>query len=100
MTQTQARTRAATVRAGQARAERYKGKRRRALIVNVLKYAVLTAAGIALYIVGARYAYAERGYFAIGGEALALFLPVIYYAAGQTIRDVFKDVKNGYKPKY
>lgn len=49
------------------------------------KYALLTVAGVLLYKLGAVYALRERGYFAVGGEALALLLPVLYYCAAATI---------------
>ena len=40
---------------------------------------------------GAAYAMRERGYYAVGGEALFLLLPVIYYCAAATIRDIIED---------
>lgn len=39
---------------------------------TVVKYAILTLLGIWLYRLGADYAYAQRGYFAVGGEVLML----------------------------
>ncbi len=47
-----------------------------------------------MFKVGAAYALRERGYYAVGGEALALLLPVLYYASAATIRDIMRDVKN------
>lgn len=41
---------------------------------TIVKYAILTLLGIWLYRLGADYAYAQRGYFAVGGEVLALML--------------------------
>ena len=58
---------------------------------TVAWYAFLTVAGVLLYKAGAAYALRERGYFAVGGEALALLLPVLYYCAAATIRDIIKD---------
>ena len=58
---------------------------------TVAWYAFLTLAGVLLYKAGAAYALRERGYFAVGGEALALLLPVLYYCAAATIRDIIKD---------
>ncbi len=58
---------------------------------TVAWYTLLTLAGVALYKIGAAYALRERGYYAIGGEALALLLPVVYYAAAATIRDIVQD---------
>ncbi len=54
---------------------------------TVAWYTFLTLAGVALYKVGAAYALRERGYYAVGGEALALLLPVLYYVAAAIIRD-------------
>ena len=54
-------------------------------------YAFLTVAGVLLYKLGAAYALRERGYYAVGGEALALLLPVFYYCAAVTVRDIIKD---------
>ena len=56
-------------------------------------YVFLTVAGVLLYKLGAAYALRERGYYAVGGEALALLLPVFYYCAAATIRDIVRDVK-------
>ena len=62
---------------------------------TVAWYVFLTVAGVLLYKLGAAYALRERGYFAVGGEALALLLPVVYYCAAATIRDIVRDWKNG-----
>lgn len=59
----------------------------------VVKYAILTLLGIWLYRLGADYALQQRGYFAVGGEVLALLLPFIYYAASRTLKDTFADMK-------
>ena len=58
---------------------------------TVAWYVLLTVAGILLYKAGAAYALRERGYYAIGGEALALLLPVLYYTMATTVRDIIKD---------
>lgn len=60
---------------------------------TVAWYALLTVAGFLLYKAGAAYALRERGYYAIGGEALALLLPVLWYVMYTTIRDIVRDVK-------
>ena len=70
------------------------------LILTVAKYAALTLAGIILFRAGAAYALTERGYSAVGGEAVALLLPVLWYLISQTVRDFTKDEKNGYLPDY
>ena len=80
------------VESGQAR--RRVGLRRWIARLNpwtVAWYALLTVAGVLLYKAGAAYALQERGYYAVGGEALALLLPVFYYTAATTIRDIIKD---------
>lgn len=58
---------------------------------TVVWYALLTVAGILLYKAGAAYAMRERGYFAIGGEALALLLPVLWYLFAKVIRGYTRD---------
>ena len=61
---------------------------------TVAWYVFLTVAGVLLYKLGAAYALRERGYFAVGGEALALLLSVVYYCAAATIRDIVRDMKD------
>lgn len=61
---------------------------------TVAWYAFLTAAGVLLYKAGAAYALRQRGYYAVGGEALALLLPVVWYAAAATIRDIARDMRD------
>lgn len=58
---------------------------------TVAWYVFLTVAGVLLYKLGAAYALRERGYHAVGGEALALLLPVVYYCAAATVRDIIED---------
>ncbi len=60
---------------------------------TVAWYAFLTVAGVLLFKAGAAYALRERGYHAVGGEAVALLLPVLYYTMETTIRDIVRDVK-------
>lgn len=61
---------------------------------TVAWYAFLTVAGVLLFKAGAAYALRERGYHAVGGEAVALLLPVLYYVVVTTIRDIVWDVKD------
>lgn len=71
-----------TVEAGQMTARRKSRKiaqRRPVPVWAIVKYAALTIAGIMLFREGAARALAYRGYFAVGGEVFALFLPVFYY---------------------
>lgn len=53
----------------------------------VIKYGLLTIAGVALYLLAREYALAERSYEAVGGEVFLLGLPLIWYAVESTIRD-------------
>lgn len=64
-----------------------------------LKYAALTAAGVLLFHWGQGYALAERGYEAIGGEALLLGLPLFWYLTETTIRDTVRDFRKGGRHK-
>ena len=50
----------------------------KAMVRQVLKYALLTACGCVLFYVGNRIATVRRGYAAIGGEMVFLLLPVFY----------------------
>lgn len=66
-------------------------------VVNVrpiLKYAALTLLGFILFKIGAKKALIDRGYPAIGGEGLFLFLPVFYYLISKTVRDWLDDLRN------
>ena len=92
-----------TVEAGQMTARRKSRKiaqRRPVPVWAIVKYAALTIAGIMLFREGAARALAYRGYFAVGGEVFALFLPVFYYCLSRTVRDLITDIKNGFKPEY
>ena len=60
---------------------------------TVAKYVFLTACGFVLYRVGAACALAERGYVAVGGEVLFIFLPLFYYLFSTLIRDAIRDAK-------
>lgn len=70
----------------------------RARIRAVVKYAVLTAAGILLFKAGQASALTERGYAAIGGEVFALFLPVLYYMISRAFRDAISAAQHD-KPR-
>lgn len=50
-------------------------------------YTTLTVAGIVATAVAAAYAFADRGYFAVGGEYAFLSLPLI----GMCIEYIVKD---------
>lgn len=63
-------------------------------IKAIVKYAALTLIGFLLFRAGQAHALAERGYEALGGEAFALFLPVIYWVVGRVMQDTL-DAKGG-----
>ncbi len=88
------------IRAGQAPERRWVRLRTWIARLNgrtVAWYVFLTAAGVLLYKLGAAYALRERGYFAVGGEAFFLLLPVLYYIVSVAIRDIIRDVSDGGK---
>ena len=55
---------------------------------TVAWYVFLTVAGVLLSKAGAAYALRERGYYAVGGEAVFLLLPVLYCLAAAVVRDM------------
>ena len=55
---------------------------------TVARYVILTAVGLLLYKAGAACALRERGYYAVGGEAVFLLLPVLYCLAAAVVRDM------------
>ena len=82
------------IKVGQAKKRRWVSLRMWLAQLNswaVAWYVFLAVAGVLLYKLGAAYALRERGYYAVGGEALALLLPVFYYCAATTVRDIIKD---------
>lgn len=54
-------------------------------------YNALTAVGIVATAVAAAYAFADRGYFAVGGEYAFLSLPLI----GMCIEYIIDDMREG-----
>ena len=54
-------------------------------------YTMLTVVGIVTTAVAAAYAFADRGYFAIGGEYAFLALPLL----GMCIEYIVDDVREG-----
>lgn len=83
------------IKAGQA-PKRRAGRHPRLNVRAAAWYALLTLAGVLLYKAGAAYALRERGYAAVGGEALALLLPALYYLASAVIRNAAAERR---KPK-
>lgn len=60
----------------------------------VAKYTVLTICGFAMFRVASAFALAERGYKAIGGEAVFTLLPLFYYLLSALVSDMRRDIKN------
>lgn len=56
-----------------------------------LIHTALAAAGIAATAVAAAYAFADRGYFAVGGEYAFLSLPLL----GMCVEYIVDDVREG-----
>ena len=56
-----------------------------------LIHTALTAAGIVATAVAAAYAFADRGYFAVGGEYAFLSLPLL----GMCIEYIVDDIREG-----
>lgn len=54
-------------------------------------YTALTAVGIVATAVAAAYAFADRGYFAVGGEYAFLSLPLL----GMCIEYIVDDMREG-----
>lgn len=50
-------------------------------------YTALTVMGIVATAIAVAYAFADRGYFAVGGEYAFLFLPVLGLAVEYSIKD-------------
>ena len=61
--------------------------KRRGDVRPILKYLALTILGFILFKMAAVQARLDRGYSAIGGEVMFLFLPVFYYLISKTVRD-------------
>lgn len=80
--------------------ENMKPKHKRRLNFSpILKYAALALLGFVMFKIGAKQARIDRGYSAVGGEGLFLFLPVLYYLISKTVRDWLDDLKNNHKKK-
>ena len=68
--------------------------RERVRLAVIAKYAALTLLGFILFKMAAAQARIDRGYSAIGGEAMFLLLPVLYYLISKTVRDWLDDLRN------
>ena len=63
---------------------------------RIIKYAALTVCGFALFFVLNHFETIRRGYAAIGGEIFFVFLPVLWWIIGKTIKDIAQDLKTYY----
>ena len=54
-------------------------------------YTALAVIGVILTVWAAQYAYADRGYFAIGGEYAFLMLPLIGAVVDCMLQDRYED---------
>ena len=63
-------------------------------VAAIVKYTALTLVGVLLFRAGQAHALAERGYEALGGEAFALLLPVLYWMVVRVARDIL-NIKEG-----
>lgn len=59
-------------------------------IIELLAVLLITAAA---FLRGKDAAFAQRGYEAVGGEYMLLFIPAIYYTGKQIIADWMADVR-------
>lgn len=50
-------------------------------------YSALAIIGVVLTVWTTQYAYADRGYFAVGGEYMPLLLPVVSFAVDCLMMD-------------
>lgn len=66
--------------------------------LTVLKWAALTLAGVALFLVAKADAYAVRGYAAHGGEYLLLPLPLWWWLIERCVGDFIRDIKAEFAP--
>lgn len=60
----------------------------------ILKYLGLSLLGFIFFCMAAKQARLERGYSAMGGEAVFLFLPLFYYLISKIVRDWLDDLRN------
>lgn len=62
------------------------------IVWTALKYGSISACGVILFRLTTLYAAAERGYQAVGGEAVFLLLPVLYWVGEAIVRDLFQNL--------
>lgn len=64
---------------------------------KIIKYILLTAGGVLLFVWAKDYADAWRGYSAHGGEYLLLLFPLLWWAIETAIRESVQDIKTLWK---
>lgn len=55
---------------------------------KITEFVLVVIFSLLLFALASSYAYAERGYKAIGGEHLLLFTPLFYYLLKSTVKDM------------
>ena len=63
------------------------------MMKQLIKYLLLAAGGVALFLVTNQAETARRGYQAIGGEALLILLPVMYALLARTAKDMVREIR-------
>lgn len=59
----------------------------------VVEAVLVVGLTVCLFRAGVAYAYAERGYFARGGEYILLTIPGLYYSGKKTLLDWIADLR-------
>lgn len=65
----------------------------KSVIKNMIKYAILAVCGVILFIALHQAANAERPAAGVGGEALFLACPLLWWVAEKTAKDALKECK-------
>lgn len=66
----------------------------------LIKYILITIAGVILYLLGAEAAYIQRGYIAYGGECFLLLLPLWWYLVETMVIEAVNDIKQNITEVY
>lgn len=69
---------------------------KRSTAQKITEFALVVIFSLLLFALASSYAYAERGYKAIGREHLLLFTPLYYYLVKSTVKDmkqIFSEIK-------
>lgn len=70
-----------------------KSRKRTRTHETVLKYAIITVCGLILFTLAHDSANAERISNSVGGEAIFVFLPVLWWVVERTIKDSVAEAK-------